>query len=121
MKKIIAKSAMALAIAAISGGAFAGTTTAVTKYFAQDIFGDGITANANGSTISSNETLIATPTATYAIASANNHVFAAGNQFTVKFTLGGSAVFGEDLSDIAKWGSSTASVVFGFEIGRAHV
>lgn len=114
MKKIIAKSAMALAIAAISGGAFAGTTTAVTKYFAQDIFGDGITANANGSTISSNETLIATPVATYAIAAANNHVFAATNQFTIKFTLGGSAVFGEDLSDIAKWGTSTASVVFGF-------
>lgn len=114
MKKIIAKSAMALAIAAVSTGAFAGTTTAVTKYFAQDIFGDGIAANANGSTISSNDTLIATPTATYAIDAANTHTFAAGNEFTVKFTLGGSAVFGEDLSDITKWGTSTANVVFGF-------
>ena len=114
MKKIIAKSAMALAIAAISGGAFAGTTTATTKYFAQDIFGDGILANANGSTISSNETLIATPLATYTIAPTNGHVLAAGNEFTVKFTLGGSAVFGEDLSDIAKWTASTAVVDFNF-------
>lgn len=113
MKKIIAKSAMAIAIAAISGGAFAGTTTAVTKYFAQDIFGDGNVA-VNGSSLSSNDTLIATPTATYSIDVANNHTFAAADEFTIKFTLGGSAVFGEDLSDIAKWGASTANVVFGF-------
>lgn len=113
MKKIIAKSALALTIAAISTGAFAGTTTAVTKYFAQDIFGDG-NAAVNGSSLSSNDTLIATPTATYAIDSGNTHVLANGNQFTVKFTLGGSAVFGEDLSDIAKWTASTANVTFGF-------
>jgi hypothetical protein len=114
MKKIIAKSAMALAIAAVSTGAFAGTTTATTKYFAQDIFGDGITANANGSTITSNETLIATPIATYTIAPTNLHTFAAGDEFTVKFTLGGSAVFGEDLSSYAKWNTSTANVNFNF-------
>lgn len=113
MKKIIAKSALALTIAAISTGAFAGTTTAVTKYFAQNIFGDGNSA-VNGSTLSSNDTLIATPTATYSIDVANAHTFAAGNEFTVKFTLGGSAVFGEDLSDIAKWGTSTANVSFEF-------
>lgn len=113
MKKIIAKSALALTIAAISGGAFAGTTTAVTKYFAQDIFGDGNSA-VNGSSLSSNDTLIATPTATYSIDVANTHTFANGDEFTVKFTLGGSAVFGEDLSDIAKWTASTANVTFGF-------
>lgn len=118
MKKIIAKSALALTIAAISTGAFAGTTTAVTKYFAQNIFGDGNSA-VNGSTLSSNDTLIATPTATYSIDVANNHAFVPTNQFTVKFTLGGSAVFGEDLSDIAKWGASTANVSFAFAPGVA--
>lgn len=113
MKKIIAKSALALAIATISGSVFAGTL--ITDNFpvklAEEVFGTGNTTD--GSETSSVDTLVATPATTYWISTANAQT-ATGNVVTVKFTLDSGAVFGEDLSDITKWQASTANIVFGF-------
>lgn len=117
MKKIIAKSALALAIATISGSVFAGTLAVDTfpVKLAEEVFGDGVLANDNGSEQSSMETLVATPAVTYTISTANVSGGAAGAVIsTVKVTLDSGAVFGEDLSDITKWTASTANVVFRF-------
>jgi hypothetical protein len=115
MKKILAKSAMAIAIATISGGVFAGTLAVDTfpVKLAEEVFGDGTLTN--GSEQSSMETLVATPAVTYTVTTANVSGGALGAVIsTVKVTLDKGAVFGEDLSDIAKWTASTANVVFGF-------
>lgn len=112
MKKIIAKSALALAIATISGSVFAGTL-AVDTYpvkLAEEVFGTGNTTD--GSETSSVDTLVATPAVTYTITT--NGPLANTQVATVKFTLNSGAVFGEDLSDINKWATSTAVVSFGF-------
>ena len=117
MKKIIAKSALALAIATISGSVFAGTLAVDTfpVKLAEEVFGDGVLANDNGSEQNSMETLVATPAVTYTISTANVSGGAAGAIIsTVKVTLDAGAVFGEDLSDITKWTASTANVVFRF-------
>jgi hypothetical protein len=115
MKKIIAKSALALAIATVSGGVFAGTlvTDTFPVKLAEEVFGTGNTTD--GSETSSVDTLVATPAVTYTITTANVTGGAAGAVIsTVKVTLNSGAVFGEDLSDITKWTASTANVVFGF-------
>lgn len=112
MKKIIAKSAMALAIATVSGSVFAGTL-AVDTYavkLAEEVFGTGNTTD--GSETSSVDTLVATPAVTYTVTTA--HTLANAEVSTVKFTLNSGAVFGEDLSDITKWTASTANVSFLF-------
>jgi len=112
MKKIIAKSALALAIATISGSVFAGTL-AVDTYavkLAEEVFGTGNTTD--GSETSSVDTLVATPAVTYTVTTA--HALANTEVSTVKFTLNSGAVFGEDLSDITKWTASTANVSFLF-------
>ncbi len=113
MKKIIAKSALALAIATISGSVFAGTlfTDSFPVKLAEEVFGTGNTTD--GSETSSVDTLVATPAVTYWISTPNAQT-ATGNVVTVKFTLDSGAVFGEDLSDITKWQASTANVTFGF-------
>jgi len=112
MKKILAKSAMAIAIATISGGVFAGTLAVDTfpVKLAEEVFGDGTLTN--GSEQSSMETLVATPAVTYTLTTANS--LANTEIATVKVTLDKGAVFGEDLSDISKWTASTANVTFGF-------
>ncbi|WP_039915851.1 hypothetical protein [Cellvibrio mixtus] len=112
MKKIIAKSALALAIATVSGGVFAGTlvTDTFPVKLAEEVFGTGNTTD--GSETSSIDTLVATPAVTYSITTDGPIV--GGQIATVKFTLDKGAVFGEDLSDINKWATSTAVVSFGF-------
>jgi hypothetical protein len=112
MKKILAKSAMAIAIATISGGVFAGTLAVDTfpVKLAEEVFGDG--SMTNGSEQSSMETLVATPAVTYTITTAN--ALANTEIATVKVTLDKGAVFGEDLSDITKWAASTANATFNF-------
>lgn len=113
MKKIIAKSALAVAVATISGSVFAGTlfTDGFPVKLAEEVFGTGNTTD--GSETSSLDTLVATPAVTYWVSTANSQTVT-GNVVTVKFTLDSGAVFGEDLSDINKWQASTANVVFGF-------
>lgn len=112
MKKILAKSAMAVAIATISGGVFAGTLAVDTfpVKLAEEVFGDG--SGTNGSEQTSVETLVATPAVTYTLTTAN--ALANTEIATVKVTLDKGAVFGEDLSDITKWTASTANVTFNF-------
>lgn len=118
MKKILAKSAMAIAIATISGGVFAGTLTtdAFPVKLAEEVFGTGNTTD--GSETSSVDTLVATPAVTYHVTTANA-LTATGQVATVKFTLDSGAVFGEDLSDITKWQASTANFVLGFNTAAA--
>lgn len=113
MKKIIAKSALALAIATVSGSVFAGTLAVDTfpVRLAEEVFGTGNTTD--GSETSSVDTLVATPAVTYQVTT-DGPLLATGHTATVKFTLNAGAVFGEDLSDINKWGTSTAVISFGF-------
>lgn len=105
MKTLFKQSTLALAIAAASTAAFAGDidyTAATTGkvVLANEVFGTG-----------SEETLVAIPDVTYTIDAANDDV-ANTEVATVKFTLDSGAVFGEDLSDIAKWQDANADLVF---------
>lgn len=104
INNFVKKSGLAIAISAMSVGAFAGTHSvdAATgaPVLANEIFGAG-----------SEDTLVAVPLNTYTVA---NNVIGAGETATVKYTLDKGAVFGEDLSDIDKWAASNATLSFDF-------
>lgn len=109
MTHVLAKTGLALAIGALSAGAFAGVHG----------YGSPVVANNDGSIVLANEifgtgsqdTLVAIPVTNYEVA---NNAIGAGEVATVKYTLNKGAVFGEDLSDIDKWAASNATLSFDF-------
>ena len=109
MTHVLAKTGLALAIGALSAGAFAGVHG----------YGSPVVANNDGSIVLANEifgtgsqdTLIAIPVTNYEVA---NNAIGANEVATVKYTLNKGAVFGEDLSDIDKWAASNATLSFDF-------
>lgn len=105
MKNIFQKTALALTIATMSAGAFAGTLTGNTIVLANEVFGTG-----------SEATLVAAPQSLFTIDVAKDDI-AVGEVATVKLTLNKSAVFGENLSLIDNWASSNATLVFNFDNG----
>lgn len=123
MKNIFQKSALALTVAAISTGAFAGDLVYTASgdsepsngagnhpiVLATEVFGAGSTA-----------TLVATPDVTYEVDITKNDI-ADTEIATVKFTLNKDAVFGENLSLIDNWAASNADLVFSFDAGGTVV
>jgi hypothetical protein len=113
MKKIIVKSAMAMAIAAVSSGVFAAGTFVATPnavVLANEVFGTG-----------SESTPVATPSTTYTVDVAKSAI-GAGEVATIKLTLNKGAVFADDLSTIDKWAGSLATgLVFTFDSGAVTV
>lgn len=111
MNKILAKSAMTLAIAAISSGAFAAGTfdtipAATPVVLANEIFGTG-----------SESTPVATPTTVYTVDVTKDDILG-GEVATVKLTLNKGAVFADDLSSIDKWHTALATgLQFNFDNG----
>lgn len=112
INNFVKKSGLAIAISAMSVGAFAGTHSVDggtgAPVLANEIFGAG-----------SEDTLVAVPVNTYAVAGgslaqpdAAPAVTVSAADATVKYTLDKGAVFGEDLSDIQKWADSNATLVF---------
>lgn len=105
MKNIFQKTALALSIATLSAGAFAGTLTGNTIVLANEVFGSG-----------SEATLVAAPQSVFTIDTTKDDI-ANGEVATVKLTLNKTAVFGENLSLIDNWASSNATLVFNFNNG----
>jgi hypothetical protein len=119
MKNMFKKSALALTVAAMSAGAFAGelvyTNSGLSTptngagnhpiVLATEVFGSG-----------SEATLIAAPDVTYEVDVTKDDI-ADTEIATVKFTLNKSAVFGENLSLIDNWAASNATLVFSFNAG----
>lgn len=105
MKKTLQKSALALAVAAVASGAFAGTLDYTAGgneiVLANEVFGTG-----------SEETLVAIPDVTFAVDLVPGAILNT-QQYTIKFTLNKDAVFGEDLSSFDKW--EDAGVILQFE------
>lgn len=123
MKNMFKKTALALTVATMSAGAFAGSlvytnadnsATAPANnpaslpglhpiVLATEVFGSG-----------SEATLVATPKVTYLVDSSKNAIDA--NEIaTVKLTFNKDAVFGEDLSDITKWAAANLVLEFHFD------
>ncbi|MGK0440278.1 MAG: hypothetical protein ACJA0N_000063 [Pseudohongiellaceae bacterium] len=107
MKNILKKTTLALAIAAVSTGAFAGDldytgANDVALTLANEVFGTG-----------SGDTLVAIPDVTFTLDVTKDDIDGtAGEVATVKLTLDSGAVFGEDLSDIDKWADSSTILNF---------
>ncbi len=120
MNKFVQKTTLALAIAAVSGGAFAGDldrtggvvsggTSAIV--LANEVFGTG-----------SQDTLVAIPDVTFTLDVLKDDIDGTASEVaTVKFTLDSGAVFGEDLSSIDKWEDAGLVLVFTTGVGAITV
>lgn len=114
--KLFKKTALAVAMTAVSASGFAASdlrftdaTTDGTVVLADVIFGNGKPGTG------SEETLITAPSVTFELDGTGDNGTAA-SKATIKFTLGGGAVFGEDLSTtaavIASNGGASALTTF---------
>lgn len=124
MKKIIAKSALALAIASVSASVFAVGTFVTTPtvdrpvVLANEVFG----ATSNSTPVATPETLYTVETTMNTITEAITAPAAAAQVATVKLTLNKGAVFADDLSTIDKWAGSLATKLeFDFDAAGAPV
>ena len=91
MKKLLQKTTLALAVAAVSTSALAGDLTTNPITLANEVFGSG-----------SDQTLVAYQAVNFDIDTAVSSLDT-GDVGTIKLTYDVDAVFGEDLSSIDKW------------------